>query len=383
MKHLFIRPLDVLLFRDGRPFDAENDHLARSVFPPLPSVTQGMIRSRYLASKDIDLSDQAAIRGAVGTSTDYGVLRLRGPFVRKDGDLYVPVPADAYCLKADETNKYRVASAIRRPADAVSNRGNLPYLIAPPRRVEPIKYMPGLVSIRELRKHYLSERQGDAFEDIPAKSVYVTEMRYGNGIVGSRKAVDTGKLYQVGYIRLSPGAGLHLDVVEHWSDWTETSGISALGGESRLAAFEESPIDAAAAMPEPPTRIEQAPNVMQKPQADGVIRFKLLLTTPGYFEDGWQPRGGDWTKHFDGPGVSSVKLAAAAVTRAVSMGGFDQAQRKHKPAVRYVPAGSVYYFEAGQPVVLRRAWLTDAQDDNELGHIGFGQVLAGGWSPAS
>ncbi len=43
---LLIEPLDVLLFRDGRPFSAGMDHLAGSVFPPLPSTIAGFIRSR-------------------------------------------------------------------------------------------------------------------------------------------------------------------------------------------------------------------------------------------------------------------------------------------------------------------------------------------------
>lgn len=45
---LFIRPVDVWLFRDGKPFDAASDHRARSLFPPYPSTMQGVIRSKAL-----------------------------------------------------------------------------------------------------------------------------------------------------------------------------------------------------------------------------------------------------------------------------------------------------------------------------------------------
>ena len=74
---LFIRPVDVWLFRDGRPFSAGSDHRAESLFPPYPSVIQGAIRSYQLALKNVDLQDRDAIIQTVGTPFDYGSLRLR------------------------------------------------------------------------------------------------------------------------------------------------------------------------------------------------------------------------------------------------------------------------------------------------------------------
>ena len=41
-----------------------------------------------------------------------------------------------------------------------------------------------------------------------------------------------------------------------------------------------------------------------------------------------------------------MKLQAAAINRFQSLGGFDWAKNDHKPARRYVPAGSVYFFES-------------------------------------
>ena len=40
--HILIEPTDVWLFRDGRPFNRGQDHSAQSVFPPLPTVMQGV-----------------------------------------------------------------------------------------------------------------------------------------------------------------------------------------------------------------------------------------------------------------------------------------------------------------------------------------------------
>src|SRR5690606_5208459 len=83
LMELFLEPVDVWLFRDGRPFDALSDHRAESIFPPYPTVMQGAIRSHHLVVKGVDLSDRAAIEAAVGTATDFKGLRLRGPFIAK------------------------------------------------------------------------------------------------------------------------------------------------------------------------------------------------------------------------------------------------------------------------------------------------------------
>ena len=80
---LFLEAVDVWLFRDGRPFDALSDHRAESLFPPYPSVVQGVIRSHHLVVKNVDLRDAQQIAATVGTTDDYKTLRLRGPFLAK------------------------------------------------------------------------------------------------------------------------------------------------------------------------------------------------------------------------------------------------------------------------------------------------------------
>jgi len=96
---LFLEPLDVWLFRDGRPFDAGSDHRAESLFPPYPTVIQGAGRSHHLTVQDVDLRDKDGITASVGTATDVLGLRLRGPFLerREEGTIvrYYPQPADA------------------------------------------------------------------------------------------------------------------------------------------------------------------------------------------------------------------------------------------------------------------------------------------------
>ncbi|HDN19716.1 MAG TPA: hypothetical protein ENF46_01300, partial [Candidatus Acetothermia bacterium] len=119
MWQIFVEPVDVLLFRDGRPFTAGEDHRARSMFPPTPFTMQGMLRSKILFESGVSPTDYAGdspsptaqrLRELIGTPRkSYGKLRLRGPFVARKGDddsltRYFPMPADVLEI-ADEQEK--------------------------------------------------------------------------------------------------------------------------------------------------------------------------------------------------------------------------------------------------------------------------------------
>jgi len=54
-----IRPIDVWLFRDGKPFTAGEDHAAETLFPPSPFTLQGAIRTKVLADKGVNLAEFA------------------------------------------------------------------------------------------------------------------------------------------------------------------------------------------------------------------------------------------------------------------------------------------------------------------------------------
>jgi len=194
----------------------------------------------------------------------------------------------------------------------------------------------------------------------PAKELFQREGRFGIGLDDTtrttRQEEGGGLLYEVEFIRPCENVGLEVEVkcLEGLEDWT-TTGAMRMGGEGRAGRFEPSN---APDWPVPP-----------HPLPD---RFKVYFATPTYLTGGWQPQ--DWGRFFQG----KVDLVAAAVGRYQSVGGFDWARNDHKPARRYVPAGSVYFFECqGQANVkpdLVNSAITDAGAE-----IGFGQIIIGRW----
>ena len=103
MIRLFIEPLDVWLFRDGRPFTAGADHHARSVFPPSPRTLYGALRTKLLFDAvergEGRLDDQGFVERTVGLPDDLECLTLRGPLLARRGvngrvERYFPAPLD-------------------------------------------------------------------------------------------------------------------------------------------------------------------------------------------------------------------------------------------------------------------------------------------------
>jgi len=99
---LFFEPLDVLVFRDHRPFMAGQHFLARSIFP-LPSVFFGALRAALLERAGARFDKPAfgleGLAAAVLGDADHpGRLQLRGPLLASDRgktlDLMLPWPHD-------------------------------------------------------------------------------------------------------------------------------------------------------------------------------------------------------------------------------------------------------------------------------------------------
>lgn len=359
--HIFIEPSDVLLFRDGRSFISGEDHLAVSLFPPTPLTMQGVIRSKVLADKGVSYAAYATGKiplPEIGHAEDYGQLCLRGPFLarREKGKIvpYFPVPADV--VTAGYPHPVVLAPL---PANESPFQSNLPDTDAAPllplwqrttAHLEPAK---GWLSEHELRR-YLS---GQPFTITPEEQLFQREPRFHVGLDYTSKCPyrgDTGgHLFQIEFIRPGRDTGLWLEVR---GVNLAKNGLLQLGGEGKAAYYEE-----------------VANPSLLTPGGKAKGRFKLYFATPAYFATGWQPD--NWGKFIGG---GSVRLIAAALPRAQPLGGFDMARRLHKPMRRFVPPGSVFFFESDDEVTVPEV-ITNDQGKARLGQIGFGQVFIGRW----
>ncbi len=371
---LIIQPHDVLLFRDGKPFSAGTDIRARSLFPPTPFTLQGAIRARVLFSSGVSPADYAqgttpaahTLRQLIGSPQgSYGQLRLRGPFLcrQENGQWvrYFPLPADVVCLKGTYT--------LLQPLKEPPWRSNLPHNLQTLwiRTAEHLEEARGWISEEEMRGY----SQGRAPREVHAETEFVErEHRFGIAMERERRTVRESYLYLAQFLRLKEGVAFWIGVEGiSETDLGGEKGFLQLGGEARVAYYE-----------------------VQKPATDLPLtspdplpeRFKVVLLTQAWFSGGWQPQNGNWGQFFQG----SVRLVSAIVPRYQALGGayVDDQRRKgafQKPMRRFVPAGSVYFFEhEGTASWAGKSFTETPSGEGDYGQIGFGTCLITEWNYA-
>jgi CRISPR-associated protein Cmr3 len=352
--------MDVWLFRDGRPFDAGSIHRAESMFPPYPSVIQGALRTHQLTIKNVDVNDKAAVVAAVGDANYLNGLNVRGPFVaKKQGKeitLYFPQPADSIvsvCYDSETKQEeicLKPASRTDKLADTLKTSQSLSLLGL---RDESKKQSESFWLDLESLQKYLG---GQSVKPKKADELFQREQRTGIGMTLER-VVKEGMLYEAEFIRPRENIGLAIEMSYTEPEWD--SGTLHLGGERRMAHFEQATIS--------------LPTV--NPKIEKGAGFKVYFATPAFFNEGWKPAA--WSKFFDG--LKEDDLLAAAINCYETIGGFDWSaeanhENAHRPARRFVPAGSVYYFKNSGNVSLKAESITDYGAE-----IGFGQIIIKEW----
>lgn len=352
--HLFLQAADVWLFRDGKPFDVGTDNRARSLFPPNPETLQGALRSAELMRRGISLSDYAqgpdkcrdpqtrAVAEVVGWPGDYGQLRLVGPWLAHENgnaiERLFPLPAD---LVKESENTYHLLAPLEKSPFITNTPPDVQLLwrSGPPVSEKPDKEV--LVAESGLRKYLAGELKKIA--STQGDDLFKKESRFGVAVDSQRQCYREGQLFQIEYVRPKAEVGLSV-LVDGLEDWP-VEGFLALGGDARAALYRQ-----AAPLPPLPTEIPGQ-------------QFKVYFTTPAYLQNGWQPA--NWAPYFDGP----VTLVAAALGRPAMIGGWDLVKRWPKPLRRYVPAGSVFYFQAQGDVIFKNVPLTENGAEIGYGHI--------------
>lgn len=391
-------PRDPAVFRDGRPFGQRRGDRARTLPFPYPRTVAGTLRTRIGRARAIEWDrDEAAIRSLLDLQVDGPLLGVRDG---AEGGISLHGPCPRNALLTGALHRL-VPDVARDPGEGCDLPEGLAPLCPPdvekPRRLAPFWPLPTLA--RWMLGLPVEAAAVDA-KNAPSPH---EDTRPHVSIEPHLGTAARGLLFQTTGLGFQPGGGRRRDPdsgarsstpelslqirLRGDADPHQVHGVHPLGGESRLAYWEEGgswPVWGQA--PELKECVEVASRA-----ASG--RVSLLLLTPALFrEGGWIP---DSLAKRDGAirGALSfapevvLRLAGAAVGRWEAISGWDYQRRKPKPAERLVPAGSVYFFELEDPsrtaTWLESAWLANVCDRSPggPGRDGFGMCMGGLWEP--
>lgn len=317
-----LQPLDTVFFRDGKPFSQGEETWSDSVFPPFPSVFYGALRTLYFTQhpdklKEWYQQDQDAT----------AQLRITSIYLESQDEQlhYLPSPRDIVVFNKRQKHKKELTFLTTTPYAQTSNPA--PYLLTVPAGHDSKAEEPDeLFESASYQKYLQGALENTGFISFP----YIRESKVGIGRDDTTHAAGAeGRLYRVEMLRLATHKK-RLYQPEQWAFLLEFHGLELekgvgilkLGGEHKAARYE----------------IKDARPDTLSPPSTPFKQFKLCLTTPAIFNNGWYPDLGEkWG--------AEVKLLAAAVGKPQFIGGFDMKKRQPKPMYRAVPAGSVYYFQ--------------------------------------
>lgn len=380
-----LEPRDPVIFRDGRPFDANPGARAKSLAFPLPATMAGATRTR--AGQDSTGRFNGDIRELLSK-------RVRGPLlVQLDQtgqicDWLLPTPADALLLKHEPFDEKRASivplTPFHTPIGAETNLPKNLALVAPVQEVKqkPHPKAPAFWRWQSYQDWLVSPRKhanvllADWGHAGPAR-----ESRMHVSIDAKAQTAQDGALFQTsglefisapigekdGSIPLSAIRTLGL-VVETDADVKE--GLGFLGGERRMAHW----LTCSEQLPTCPLAAREAVSASK--------HCRLILATPAIFDQGLMPDANKLARF----GVT-VTVQAVTNSRYQSVSGWDYASNEPKATRRLAPAGSVYFLtlDGDKETIdkfIDRIWLQAVSDDEQACRDGFGLALIGAWDGA-
>ena len=382
--------MDVLLFRDGRPFTAGEQSFAKSVFPPLPSTVAGSIRTwlgRELFNENYE---------KLGTA-NMSHIQFYGPFfANSKGEPLFLWPEDLVPESAREKNdgNRKIFRRVleKRPDWVYTARPErnayaliLKETVAdselqPIRRIQPFPDHRALFTDRHGLEAWCSGKLVYQFDENGEKNGRMEHVRYeprpGIQLNPETTVVEEGKFYFVQMQRYADGSGFIVGLENRTlsdHDWqtvvhfiqSHSNNIIHLGGERRLARVHV---------------LKRSFLTDMISQLKPVSCLRILLLTPAVLDT---PAG--WWSLTDGKEVYKVNVQAVATPKLRHvLTGWDYMKNRPKPPRFCLPAGTVLVCASIENKNLPAFGFLggvskDKNDDNDIIHnypsIGFGLYI--------
>ncbi len=375
--------MDSLFFRDGRPMNMGESAWVDSQFPPTGQTMQGAIRAAILDSLDADihrfqngencLPDGGSLREEIGDASSLGALKLVGPFIAKDGQLFFPAPLDLVknrqgefgLLTPSDKAVFSDLGTIRYPA--ISGNGY---------KTQEDNY----ISCQNLEK--LLRNETDDLELIPLlaasgidNGLADREPKIGLARDNETRSSKEGYLFAIAPVRPRTDVTIVVGVKgvaskHHPPDHF----LQKVGGEGKLARITT---NSSWSLPAPCLN-----------RSNDRIRFRIVFLTPALpDEDFLIPDNVAmqlknplepvplWQGQING---CLLAVITGCIGKPSKIGGWNLKEHRSKPLRSFIPAGSVLFCEAeaDQKTAILSLHNQTIGKDTEYG---FGHILIGKW----
>lgn len=371
---LCLQTLDVLFFRDGRPFMSGTEQMVSGL--PLPQTLAGALRTALLRAAGCDFgrlrqaleqgqSFAGAVKASCGDAHPWiSKLTVRGPWLARCGngpdnvEVLVPVPATLHQAKDQRSSSLHCLTPLPENQLPGWHPPQGPQNLRPLwlKHLRPTEPATGYLTPQGLER-FLNGGKDILSEDVVAPDeLFGIDYRTGIGISPDRLVAEESQIFGRGFLVLKQEVGFYAEVrvpvdapIEQLFDQIKTL---PFGGEGRHVTLKR--------MPQPCKWPNKQPDGKQKPM--------MLLTTPCPFQLGWRPQA------LDG------HIVAAAVPGSIAFSGWDLARGGPKPTRFAVPAGSVYFLQSLPDNWQTDNWQNSLAENEEDCQQGWGCCLTGVWT---
>lgn len=324
MKYFELKGQDNYLFRDGRAFSKGSDFKARTIFPPLPLVLRGTLRTAYFSSH----MEEFIYAGTEKDPTEQ--IKIQCMMLRYKGSILIPLPLNTYLSRKKEEEEWKAKLLTLQESPKYSSHP-LPYVLGTEDELREISEVTENDYARLEDVIKLMSGEKIEISIFKLSEIMVKEIKTGIAIDRNTGRSADQMYYETELVYPYDGEGNSIDILvaAEGMDHVDLNGMVKLGGEGKTASART---------------IEDFSKQLKKPEKISK-HFALTLLSPSIFENGWYPGFIDRETKVGEISGTKIQLVAVAVGRSVPISGFDMKKRRPKPLYHGVPAGTVYYFE--------------------------------------
>jgi CRISPR-associated protein Cmr3 len=332
-----IEALDLLFFRNAKPFDSANSAFGETLEMPYTSTIYGALRSKILSEhytkyNEFKRAEGGLLTDVIGSPDKKGSLKINFFSILNDKDeLFLPIANDLVVDKDNPDSIFPLDLNKKPKWLNCDSNYQFDYLLTTSKNIKVEKPERKYISLKSLEKYLNNESDLDIEKD--NFEFFTKEYRTGIKINKDLNTVEEGKLYRKELIRLKDDYNYYLELSND-EELLPKKGLLKLGGGGKGVSYYSHYID---------NSINLSKETKMRIEDTG--KFKIYLSTPAILNKGWIPEFIDDNLIATLESGIKIKIICSSIGKFKMISGWDLAKGRPKTAYRVLPAGSVYYCE--------------------------------------